>query len=634
MIKNIVKRVKECINLIVNSELIIILIGLLLFAKMILFYKHTIYAFDVFNIDIAVKTFIFSMFIVTFLFIFKNRARFVLGTLINLLLSILMFGDELYYGYSTSFLSVSQISNVQYSEQIAVALKELLNISQILYFIDIIIILVLLISRFVKIKKIKVRKYKPAIVYISIMVVVFFTTIPSYITEAEAKKYNKKMQVENGTLYAVHYIDVKSNINLRKTAKYTSKDDVMEAYDELKSKYDENYENDIYGFNGIAKDKNVIMLQLESYQSFLLNKSINGKEITPNLNKFLDENVNIKNMMIQSYSTTADSEHSSITSMYPLENGMAFAQYSGNSYDDIFKLYKDAGYYTMYLNGNEDNFWNRKNVYRLMDIDELDFIDSFDENSLLINKWIADEDLYKQSVQKMKDAKEQNGKFFASILSASCHNAFDLPGLEDRDGRVFVDVGEEYDDTFFGHYLEAANYADYSFGIFIDELKKNGLYDDTVIFVFGDHYGMQMYNNEMLDFISKEDHELSNVETEINYINVVCGVRIPGVEHMDIEKTVSKLDIKPTLTAISGIEDGISLGTSISGTKDFACLNNGIIVTDEYYYNGEWYDRKTSQKIDLESISEEQKKQFDYYIDCMDEELTISNSIVLNNLLK
>ena len=242
--------------------------------------------------------------------------------------------------------------------------------------------------------------------------------------------------------------------------------------------------------------------------------------------------------------------------------------------------------------------------------------------------------IFEFSVFLFLNTKEENGKFFANILSASCHNAFDLPGLEDREGRVLVDVGDEYDDTFFGHYLEAASYADYSFGLFIDELKKNDLYDDTVIFVFGDHYGMQMYNNEMLDFIKKEDHELSNVETEINYINVVCAVRIPGVEHMEIEKTVSKLDIKPTLTALSGIEDGISLGTSMWGTKEFACLNNGIIVTDKYYYNGEWFDRSNNQKIDMDSVSQEEKELFDYYIDCMDKEITISNSIVLNNLLK
>ena len=73
MKNDLINVLKKCINKIVNSELIIIFTGILLFAKMALFYKETIYQADVIEIDIIAKTFIFSMFIVTFLFIFKNN---------------------------------------------------------------------------------------------------------------------------------------------------------------------------------------------------------------------------------------------------------------------------------------------------------------------------------------------------------------------------------------------------------------------------------------------------------------------------------------------------------------------------------------------------------------------------------
>ena len=309
---------------------------------------------------------------------------------------------------------------------------------------------------------------------------------------------------------------------------------------------------------------------------------------------------------------------------------MAFAQYSSNKYDDIFDMYKNSDYYNIYMHGNDGAFWNRKNVYRLLQVDELDFIDSFDEDSELINEWLSDETLYRQAVRKLSNAQTP---FFANIVSASSHNAFDLPGLKNKYDKVSIDVGK-YKNTYFGDYLEAINYADYAFGIFIDELKNAGLYDDTVIFVFGDHYGMQMYNEEMLEFIKENDHEYNNVETEINYANVVCGVKIPGVEKMEITKTVSKLDIKPTLCYICGIEDGLSLGTNIFGNKDFACINNGIIITNEYYYNGDWYSRTNGEKINLDMIDDKEKEKLDYYINEMEQELTISNSIVLNNLLK
>ena len=631
--RKILGKVKEYTNLIVNSEMIIIIIGILIFLKTIFFYKQTIYYNSNIQVEILQKTFIFSMFIVTFLFIFPNRARFIIGTILNLFISIVTFADNLYYNYSSSLISISQISNVQYSEQISVALKELFSVLQVLYFADIIIVLILILFRFIRIKKIKGRKYKPAIVYIAVMLVVYSSTIPTYITDAETIKYNKKMQIESGTLYAFHILDIKSNLDLKKTAKYKNKEEMMLAYNNLMSEYENNYEDSVYGLDGVAKDKNVIILQLESYQNFFINKTVNGQEITPNMNKFMHDNIQLNGMMSQSYSTTANSEHSTLTSLYPLENGMAFAHYSSNNYDDLYKLYKKAGYYTVYMHGNDGSFWNRNNVYGNMDVDELDFIENFNEDSLLINQWISDEELYVQGVDKLKEAENENGKFFATIVSASCHNAFDLPGLEDRSGRVNIDVGDRYRGTFFGNYLEAANYADYAFGLFIDELKKNDLYDNTVILVFGDHYALQMYNDEMLEFISDTEHQYNDVEAQINYINVSCGMRIPGIDHLELQKVISKLDIKPTLTSISGIEDGFSLGTNIFGTKDFVCLNNGIIVTENYYFNGDWYSISTGEKVDMNQISEGQKEKFDFYYKCMEEEISISNSVILNNLL-
>ena len=630
MSKGLVNKLRIFTNRIINSELFIILTGIMLFLKATMFYSQTIYLTEPINAELVAKTFIISMQIVVILFLFKNRARFVLGLFMNFVISSIMFADNLYYNYSTSLISVSQISNLKYSEQISTAMTELFSMMDLFYFIDIISILLLVVFKFINIKKIRNRNWKPAIIYVSIMIVVYGSTIPGYVEAADNYKYNKKMQLEMGTLYTFHFLDVKSNINLKKGLKYATKQDVMQAYNELKNTYSENYEEDIYNIKGVAKGKNVVVLQLESFQNFLLYKKINGKEITPNLNKFVDENISFQNMMIQSYSTTADSEHSAMTSLYPLENGMAFAQYSTNKYDDFYKLYNDCGYYTMYMHGNESSFWNRKNVYGHLDIDELDFIESFDEeNSTYINDWLSDESLFEQSVTKLQNAESP---FLASIISCSSHNAFDLPGLENKYDYIDIDVGE-FKDTYFGNYLEAVNYTDTQFGKFIDELKETGLYDDTVIFIFGDHYGMQMYNYEMLDFIEETDHRLNTVETEINYINVPCAIRVPGVDHMNINKSVSKIDIKPTLCFLSGVEDGFSLGTNMFGNKDFVCLNNGIIVTDEYYYNGVWYYKQSAEQVDMDTIGEEIKSKFDYYLECMEKELAISNSVVLNNLL-
>ena len=403
---------------------------------------------------------------------------------------------------------------------------------------------------------------------------------------------------------------------------------MMKDYEELKEDYDLRYNQIESYYDGILEGKNIIILQLESIQEFVVNKIINGKEITPNLNKFLNENIEISNMHMQSYSSTADSEHSTITSIYPMENGMSFSKYFANTYDDIFKMFNNANYNTSYMHGNYPYFWNRGNVYGRLNLNELNLKDQFEDTSEEISGYLSDELLYKQAVQKLRT---YENPYITYIVSASSHTPFNLEGLQDR-SKITIDIGE-YKDTFFGNYLEAANYADYAFGVFIDELKKEGMYEDTAILVFGDHNGVNMYDDKLIDFLQKTNPNLNDVDIKLNYTRVLCGLKIPGIKYLKIDKPVNKLDIKPTLTYLAGIEDGFSLGTNMFANKPFICLNNERIITPKYYYDEKWYDIPTGQEVDMEIIDEDTKEMLNRYYDDMKIELDISNSISVNNLL-
>lgn len=191
----------------------------------------------------------------------------------------------------------------------------------------------------------------------------------------------------------------------------------------------------------------------------------------------------------------------------------------------------------------------------------------------------------------------------------------------------------EYKDTYFGNYLESMNYADYAFGIFIEELKNKGLYEDTVIIVFGDHYGMGMYEENMEKFIQEMNPKYNDTTSHINYTNVACGIRIPKMESRKIETPVSKLDIKPTLLMLSGIKDNFSLGMSMFSSKDYAVINNESIVNDKYcYYNEEWHYTDTGEAVDLSNLENEEKEKLIQYVQNMRLELDISSSIIINNL--
>lgn len=538
-----------------NSILFIILLGVLLFAKTMFFYQNTIAVAEPIGIETILGTLFFLIIVVSAICILPNRARIVTGLMVSFFISLLLFSDNIYYTFSNNFLSVAQITNLQYGDEIASTLPMLLEWKQIWYFADIIILLILIATKVLKIEKKpkKTLKQKGMKIGAGVIGVICCSILMiQYVEKGNQISYNKDMQIREATIYGYHIYDIQNAINIKASTAYKTKEQMEEAYQTLKQQYDSKYYQIPDDLEGVLVGKNIIVLQLESVQEFVLHQEINGEEITPNLNRFLEDNVEFSNMFMQSYSTTADSEHSTITSLYPMENGMAFSKYYTNQYDDLFKMFHENGYYTSYMHGNYPYFWNRGNVYGRMEVDELDLKEQFENLSENINGDLSDELLYRQAVQKLKT---QEQPFISYIVSASSHTPYILEGLQDR-SKVTIDVGE-YKDTYFGNYLEAVNYADYAFGVFLEELKKEDLYDDTAILVFGDHNGLSMYQEEMMDFLKQKNPNLDDIDLKLNYIRVACGFKIPGIEKQKIEKTVSKLDIKPTLTYLAGIEDRI-----------------------------------------------------------------------------
>ena len=625
---------KSILNKFFNSIFFVILIGIFMFFKVMFLYNNTIAINEKLEMETIIGTIIFLITAVCILIAIPNRGRIILTLLLDLLFSILIFGDNVYYTYSSSFLSVAQMSNLQYGESIMATLPSLIQAKQIVYFIDIVLIVLLLVCGLVKIEK-KERAKKRHIVLrcVSLVtaIVLFIVFELDYIEKGGLKSYNKDMQMRESTVFGYHIYDVENAINIKSRTKYKNEEQVVEAYSELKNDYKEKYGEEQYlNMKGILEGKNVIIVQLESVQEFVVNRIINGKEITPNLNKFLEENIEIKNMNMQSYSTTADSEHSTITSLYPMENGMAFSKYYTNKYDDIFNEFNKKGYHTSYMHGNYPYFWNRGNVYGRLNLDSLELKEQFEDLSENINGDLSDELLYKQAVQKIKDYDQP---FFSYIVSASSHTPFSLEGLQDK-SKVSIDVGK-YKETYFGNYLEAVNYADYAFGEFIKSLKENNLYDDVSIIVYGDHNGLTMYDEEMKDFLSNFDDNITEVDLKLNYTKVLAGIKIPGMEnkHLKITKPVSKLDIKPTFAYLCNLDDVFSIGTNMFESKDFVCLNNERIITDKYYYDEDWFNIENGEMLELDKLDDNTKEQLNKYYDYMKRELDISNSVILNNLL-
>lgn len=626
------EKIKNKVNQFFNSIGFPIMIGILLLLKTIYFYQDTISIRETIDKETILGTIAFLSTIVCLICTLPNKGRIITTIIVDVLLSVLLLADNLYHTYSSSVLSVAQILNLQYGEEIMNTIPMLMQLEKFLYFIDMILVGILLVVKVLKIEKKEALTLKKQIIKIAVCLVLVIGLLGvdgTFIERAKEDPFNKDMQVKKSTIYGYHIADIENTINIKKQAKYTNKEKLLEDYNKLKEEYAEKYGESNYDLQGIAKGKNVIILQLESIQEFVINKEINGKEITPNLNQFINENIEISNMFMQSYSSTADSEFSTVTSLYPMENGMSYSRYYTNTYDDIFTMFKNEGYTTSYMHGNYGFFWNRENVYKEFEVEHIELKDQFKDTSEDIMGYLSDELLYRQAVEKLK---QYNMPFISYIVSASSHTPFELWGLLDE-SKVNIDVGK-YKGTFFGNYLESVNYADYAFGIFIDELKAANLYDDTVILLFGDHNGMDMYNEEMLDFLKSTNPDLTDTDIKLNYIRVASAIKIPGIKNIQIEKPVSKLDIKPTFAYLINGDAGVSLGTNMFARKNFICLNNERIVTNRYYYDEKWFEIQSGEEIYLEELPEEERRLLEAYYEDMRKELDISVSISINNLLK
>src|SRR3712207_1111225 len=154
--------------------------------------------------------------------------------------------------------------------------------------------------------------------------------------------------------------------------------------------------------NGVGKGKNLIVIQVEALQEFVINKKINGKEITPNLNKWAKKSAYFNNYFYQTASGgTSDAEFLSNNSLYPASSGAVTQLYSGNDFNALPKVLKNQGYYTAGFHGFKETFWNRNIMYPKYGFEKF-----FGEKSFNIDEEIglglSDKSFLTQSIEDRK----------------------------------------------------------------------------------------------------------------------------------------------------------------------------------------------------------------------------------------
>lgn len=380
---------------------------------------------------------------------------------------------------------------------------------------------------------------------------------------------------------------------------------------------------------GIAKDKNVIYVQLEAVQNFPIGLQVDGIEITPNLNKFIKESTYFPNFYQQiGTGTTSDAEFVTATSVHPI--GDVAMSYSTKDAElaSLPKILNGENYETMTFHTNDVQFWDRNLMYNTLDYDRYYDVEYFGEEDF-ISFGSSDEILYEKTLPELVRINEEGKNFYASIVAMSSHHPYSLPEEYHQ-----IKLPEEYNDTKLGKYLIAVNYADYAFGQFIEGLKANGLYDDTLLVVYGDHYALPIEGDTDIEHFEEiVGRPYSDLADKYN---VPLIIKMPGqTEAKTVDLVGGQVDTLPTVLNLLGIDPNNYhlYGKDLLNNDDNLVpiryyIPSGSFVNNEVFYipgekfeDGYAIDIKTREQVeDISQYKDEYMKAVellkgsDYYV--------------------
>ncbi|MBP2006373.1 LTA synthase family protein [Halobacillus andaensis] len=234
---------------------------------------------------------------------------------------------------------------------------------------------------------------------------------------------------------------------------------------------------------GLFEGKNLLMIQFESLQQFVIGQEVNGQEITPTLNRLVESGLSFENYYPQTAEgNSSDAELLVFNSLYPLKEGSTFFRYPMVDYPSLAKDFKEEGYTTTAFHGDEGTFWNRDAVYPSMGFDRYYDIDDYEDvEEHALGMGLSDEAFFEQTVNHLQELPKP---YVASLITLTSHTPFLIP--EDE---KLINTGETKH-TSLGNYFESIHYTDHYLGEFLKKLEEEGQMEDTVVVVYGDHNGV------------------------------------------------------------------------------------------------------------------------------------------------
>lgn len=309
-------------------------------------------------------------------------------------------------------------------------------------------------------------------------------------------------------------------------------------------------------YHSFGKGKNIILVQFESLQNFVLNKTREGQEITPHLNRLLKNSIYFENIYPQTVEgNSSDAELITNASLFPLRRGSTFFRYPGVKYNSLGTILKQRGYHTIAVHADEGAYWNRYKVFPNLGFDRFVELNDFEQDDL-IGMGLSDLSMFRQSVPLLKKIRQP---FYAFYITLTSHMPFSIPDKEKK-----LNFSEELSLSYLGDYLQSINYADRALGYFIGELEEAGLLKNTLIVIYGDHAGMMEKDRPDIERFWSSTR-MNDDEWLRSYATVPFIIFNPLIRGERLNKIGGQIDILPTIAHLMNLDTQVKymLGTSL-----------------------------------------------------------------------
>ena len=537
------KLIKKWVNK--NSYILLMMLSFILLDFIMRFFTRSINFYNIFGIVPNLFTLMW-VFLMVGICVSLNKKVGRILYIILITISIAMFlTHTIYYSYFKNFFD---FSSLQFAGEAGNYLVDAIKSSPIWIFITVFIIIT--ISYFAVKNMNKINKNNNEWLKILIIVIIFIgmhSLTPLFLGKSVTtwdawrnprnvynvfNDNNRSMQVSG--FYEYNFRNIYINFFKEEN---TIKDDSTSLLEEKFSEEIE-YSNK---YTGMFKDKNVIFVQLESIDNFLVTK-----EIMPTLYSMKNNSINFNNhfSFVSGGGSTFNSEYMvNIGYTTPISINKGAYTYSKNTYSySLPNLLKKAGYTVNAFHMNTPEYYSRSVNYKSFGYDSFNSLKNLDNGKYYTDNsfWLDTELINNPTFNKLIFNKET--KFADYIITYSAH----MPFQANKGVCSLLVEDTTMDLTEYECLKLQARETDDMLKLLIENLKEKDLIDNTILVLFSDHYLYTLNDKTLLDKYKTTENNLINQTTWMIWSN--------DMKKTDIKKVTSQLNILPTVANLLGLE--------------------------------------------------------------------------------